>query len=77
MSYSNYVKNKAKVWIRRQAQIDILRKESALEWLLKRCNEMDITEQLEFLGDATKPAEALKEYERLTKALEECGKDTP
>ena len=35
---------------------------SALQWLIYRCNEMDITEQLNWLGDAIKPYQAQKEY---------------
>lgn len=35
---------------------------SAIQWLIHRCNEMDITEQLNWLGDAIKPYQAQKEY---------------
>ena len=35
---------------------------SAMQWLINRCNEMDITEQLNWLGDAIKPYQAQKEY---------------
>lgn len=35
---------------------------NALQWLIYRCNEMDITEQLNWLGDAIKPYQAQKEY---------------
>lgn len=35
----------------------------ALEWLVHRCNEMDITEQMYWLGDAIKPYEAKLELD--------------
>jgi hypothetical protein len=38
-----------------------------LEKLLDRCNEMDITEQLNWLGDASMPYQAKLEYARLQK----------
>jgi hypothetical protein len=41
---------------------------SALQKLVNRCNEMDITEQINWLGDAIMPGEAKKELERLETA---------
>jgi 7,8-dihydro-6-hydroxymethylpterin-pyrophosphokinase len=40
-----------------------------LEKLLDRCNEMDITEQLNWLGDANMPYQAQKEYANLCSKL--------
>jgi hypothetical protein len=40
------------------------KKMSALEWLIYRCNEMDITEQLNYLGDAVKPYQAKLEADK-------------
>lgn len=40
-------------------------KTTAIDKLLKRCNEMDITEQLNWLGDAVMPYEARAELEAM------------
>lgn len=46
-------------------QLAISGQPSALERLVARCNEMDITEQLNWLGDAIMPHEAAAELREL------------
>lgn len=45
---------------------------SALQKLIDRCNEMDITEQLNWLGDANMPYQAKLEFEQLKNRLHEA-----
>jgi hypothetical protein len=51
---------------------------SALQKLVRRCNELDITEQINYLGDASMSYEAQKELAALTARVEaaeaEAGK---
>jgi BMFP domain-containing protein YqiC len=46
-------------------------KQSALDKLIFRVNEMDITEQLNWLGDAIMPVEARRELEQLRARVRE------
>jgi len=41
-----------------------------LKKLVDRCNEMDITEQINWLGDATMPYQAAKEFAAMQEAVE-------
>ena len=45
----------------------------ALQKLVDRCNEMDITEQINCLGDASTPYQAKMEFYSLRAALEDIA----
>ena len=48
---------------------------SALDELVRRCNEMDITEQLNWIGDAILPYQAAKELIALRDELMTLKRD--